>query len=153
MEQQARHGRLRSVGRQRVVIAAALLCLFLIYVFQRLDYLGWLFWWFGIPGPSTTASFVFNRTLRLVMNDSLCLILINIVFQDVRFSKIAWIIFWAELIIILPLYMIVKLWWEGPTEISSPLLSPVHRMIINPLLMIILIASFYFQRWKEKKAA
>jgi len=50
-----------------------------------------------------------------------------------------------EFFILLPIYFIMKLSLEGDSEISSPLLSQLHRMIVNPLLMIILILGLVYQ--------
>jgi hypothetical protein len=41
----------------------------------------------------------------------------------------------------------IKLGWEGDSEISSPLLSFVHRLIVNPLLMFVLMAGLVLQRY------
>ncbi len=51
-----------------------------------------------------------------------------------------------EMFVVLPLYFVVKLKLEGDSEISSPLLSQFHRLIINPTLMVLLMIGFYYQR-------
>lgn len=118
----------------------AMIALFLVYLFQEFNY---------VQGFSLSANttFVANRSIRLTINDSLCMILIAALFEKRSYLKLAGIIFLMELFIILPAYLLIKLSLEGPSEISSPLLSPIHRMIVNPLLMIILIAGFYYQRY------
>ncbi len=60
--------------------------------------------------------------------------------------KVAFLLFLVELFIILPLYFWIKLSTEGDSELSSPLLSQIHRLIINPTLMILLIVSFLYQK-------
>jgi len=50
--------------------------------------------------------------------------------------------FLAELFILLPVYFALKISLEGDAEISSPLLSQLHRMIVNPLLMLVLIMDY-----------
>lgn len=114
----------------------------MVYVFQNVDYFA------GLTGMNNHANlaFAFNRTLRLVVNDSLCMGLIYLLFRDRKFVRLGFKVFLLELFIILPAYLIIKLELEGPSEISSPLLSPVHRMIVNPLLMIILIIGLWLQR-------
>lgn len=145
-----RHTVDKSGLKKNLFVALALSGLFLVYVFQRFDYLGFLYNLLGITQPSTTASFVVNRSFRLIANDLLSIVLIQSVFSEVRFTRLAFLVFLGELLILLPVYLVVKLNAEGPSEISSPLYQPLHRMIVNPLLMIILIAGFYYQRWREK---
>lgn len=137
------------LSRRNLVITIAFLGLFLVYLFQRVDYLGVAAALFGLPAPSATSSFVVNRMSRLIINDLLCVTLVSTFFQDERFTRLAWWVFLGELLVLLPLYLVLKLSAEGPTELSSPVFQPLHRMIVNPLLMIILIAGMYYQRRKE----
>lgn len=134
---------------RNVVIAGALVGLFLVYMFQRVNVLGILAGWIGQAPPSATASFIVNRASRLIINDLLCLVLVSTLFRDRRFTRLALWVFLSELFVLLPFYLLVKLSAEGPTEISSPVFQPLHRMIVNPLLMIILIAGMYYQRRHE----
>lgn len=135
--------------RRHAVIAAALLGLFLVYMFQRVNLLGILAGWLDQSPPSATATFIVNRASRLIVNDLLCLVLVATIFHDKRFTRLALWVFLGELFLLLPIYLVVKLSAEGPTEISSPVFQPLHRMIVNPLLMIILIAGMYYQRRRE----
>ena len=122
------------------MVGFAMIALFLVYLFQGFNYVQ------GI-NLSANSTFVANRTIRLILNDSLCMVLIAALFQKRSYLRLAGIIFLIELFLILPAYLMIKLSIEGPSEISSPLLSPIHRMIVNPLLMIILIAGFYYPRY------
>jgi len=71
-------------------------------------------------------------------------------FQNRAYLKLAFYLFLVELLLILPGYFTIKLYLEGPSEISSPLLSPVHRMIINPLLMVLLVMALYYQQFIKR---
>jgi exosortase F-associated protein len=95
--------------------------------------------------------FAINRAARLVLNDLACFILIYAFFQDRKYLKVAFWVFLVELLVILPLYLSVKLSLEGDSEISSPLLSQIHRLIVNPTLMILLIMGFFYQKLTYKK--
>lgn len=121
----------------------AVLILVSIYVFQRTASMNWISAWVS-AGPEV--SFVINRVFRFVLNDMACLLLIVAIFNDPRYVRMGWMLFWFELLILLPVYFIAKLSLEGASEISSPLLSQVHRMIINPLLMGILITGLLLQK-------
>lgn len=126
----------------------AILILLLVYVFQQVSYAGILNVLLpeslSIQHPYTV--FIVNRTSRLIINDGACMVLIWGLFKETKYLKAAFFVFCIELLIILPLYFIVKLTLEGPSELSSPLLSQIHRIIVNPLLMVILIIAFYYQK-------
>lgn len=135
------------------LIGLIFLLLFGVYLFQRWDYLGTLVRCLGLTiRPSPNVVFAFNRTLRLIINDTLCMGLIYLLFDNRNHLRLAFYIFLIELLALLPLYLVVKLNVEGDSEISSPLLSPLHRMIVNPLLMFILIGAFYYQQFTVRRS-
>lgn len=115
-----------------------------VYLFQRISLAGSL----GNFPPNVI--FVINRTARLIINDFACFLIIFAVFQEAKYLRIAFWIFLIELLLILPVYFAVKLSLEGDSEISSPMLSQVHRLIVNPMLMLLLIAGFLFQRYIKR---
>lgn len=126
----------------------ALLVLATVYLFQRLDYAGIFIMTFSdrtVLDPNVV--FVINRTVRLVINDVACMALIFAVFQRRSYLAVAFYVFIFELLIVLPVYFAIKLSLEGASEISSPLLSFIHRLVVNPMLMIVLMAGFFYQRF------
>ena len=134
--------------KNRFLIALSISILVAVYLLQRFSYAEALN---GIlPGvlqiSHPNAIFVVNKTIRLVLNDIACMLLIYALFQSKPHLTIAFYIFLIELLIILPVYFSIKLSLEGASEISSPLLSHVHRLIVNPLLMFLLIIGFLYQR-------
>ncbi|MCB0506618.1 MAG: exosortase F system-associated protein, partial [Cyclobacteriaceae bacterium] len=74
------------------------------------------------------------------------ILLIYTIFKDKNLIKIAFFIQLLELFVILPIYFYFKLSLEGPSEISSPLLSFIHRIVVNPIIMLLLIPAFMFQK-------
>ncbi len=118
----------------------------LLYVFQR--NLLWL-------SPTVTQiqylPFIVNRFMRLVINDSLCIILFLAIFNSRKELTLASVVFLMELLIVLPFYLIVKLTLEGDSEISAPLLSFIHRLIVNPLLMFVLLVGLLYQKYRIEK--
>jgi exosortase F-associated protein len=130
-------------------IVTAILLLVTLYIFQRFDY------WLTIlrileldQHYSPTTAFVVNKTLRLVFNDCACFVLIYAIFREKTYLKIAFYLLLIELFFVLPIYFVLKLQIEGPTEISSPLFSQIHRIIVNPILMLLLMAGFWIQKRK-----
>ncbi|MEO5602546.1 MAG: hypothetical protein ABIR06_16610 [Cyclobacteriaceae bacterium] len=128
---------------------AGIMILGLVYIFQRVS-LADLFGLFQGGDLHPNIIFIINRTLRLMFNDLACFLIIYALFQKKKYLKIAFWVFLAELLVILPLYLIIKLTFEGDSEISSPLLSQVHRLIVNPMLMILLMVGFFYQEFFNK---
>jgi exosortase F-associated protein len=134
--------------KRYILLGFALLALVLIYLFQRISYADILNSILPeileIRNPNPV--FIFNRIIRLILNDAACMVIIWAVFQQTKFLKAAFLVFLVELLIILPAYFIVKLSLEGDSELSSPLLSQIHRIIVNPLLMFLLMIGFIYQK-------
>ena len=130
----------------KLAVLVCILGLLAMYLLQRTDYFGLLMKIVNASDPNPNMDFAFNRAFRLVVNDLLCMGIIYFQFREKQFLKIGFWVFMLELLLILPIYLFIKLKWEGPTEISSPLLSPIHRMVVNPLLMIVLFAGLLFQK-------
>ena len=119
----------------------------MVFIFQKFDYFRFMqnrFEISDLPWPYT--GFVVNKVIRFLINDGICIFFIYILFKEKNYMKVAFILFLVELFIILPLYFWIKLSTEGDSELSSPLLSQIHRLIINPTLMILLIVSFLYQK-------
>ncbi len=135
------------------LIALSLLALLTIYLFQRFNFAGA----FNEVLPSsieilnTNTIFIVGKTTRLVLNDAACMLLIYALFQSKAYLRASFYLFLAELLVMLPVYFIVKLNLEGDSELSSPLLSQIHRLIVNPLLMFLLMMGFIYQRIKQEK--
>lgn len=135
------------------LVFVALTILLSVYLFQRFNAFYYFVTQLG-SGPDNFhpyVAFIVNKSLRLVVNDLACVLLIFAIFREKKYLLIAFYVFLFEFFAILPLYFLVKLTTEGDSEISSPLLSQVHRMIVNPTLMILLMASFFYQHFKTTK--
>lgn len=134
--------------KRYMILGFALLALVLIYLFQRVSYADMLNSILPevLKIRNANAIFIFNRTVRLILNDTACMVIIWTLFQQTKFLKAAFLVFLVELLIILPLYFTVKLSLEGDSELSSPFLSQIHRMIVNPLLMFLLMFGFLYQK-------
>ncbi|HEX5169281.1 MAG TPA: hypothetical protein VFW11_08905 [Cyclobacteriaceae bacterium] len=134
------------------VIIIAVLVLALVYLFQLFNF---LLFFTNVLGLNVTfrpnTVFIFNKTTRLILNDLACFGLIYAIFQEKKYLRVAFYIFLFEISLLLPTYFIIKLSLEGDSEISSPLLSQIHRMIINPTLMILLMIGFFYQRAIKNK--
>ena len=117
-----------------------------MYMLQRANYSGLVYNALGFDLPSENTQFILNRTFRFLVNDLSVILLIYVIFESSGLVKIAFYVQLFGLLIILPLYFYFKLSLEGPSEISSPLLSFIHRVVVNPIIMLLLIPAFYYQK-------
>lgn len=135
--------------RSAILVLAAVSLLVSVYVFQRTNLI-------GPDGVFTTTSssnlvFITNRVIRLILNDFACFLLIYAFFRESAYIRVAFFVFLIELLVILPVYLFLKLSLEGDSEISSPLLALIHRLIVNPTLMLLLMAGFVYQKNLRKR--
>ena len=129
------------------LVGLGIVGLAVVYLFQQNGFLGQLV----DKASHPYLSFSFNRTLRLLLNDFFMLLLLAGWFQSRSVLQLAFTIQLIDFFVLLPVYLLVKLNLEGDIEISSPLLSQFHRLIVNPTLMILLIPAVYFQRFIKKE--
>ena len=133
--------------QERVLIFfLSFLGLVTVYLFQQFSYAHF----FSSTIADRNLIFIINKSMRLILNDTLCLGLIYAIFYDIRYVKLGSLVQLAEMFLLLPLYFYFKLTLEGDSEISSPLLSQIHRLIVNPMLMILLMIGFYYQMRLKK---
>lgn len=139
--------------KKRLLIAGALIILAAVYLQQRFNYADVINYLLPQAREVNHANtvFVVNKTIRLLLNDLACLMLITALFPGKIYLKAALYLFLIELFVLLPVYFIIKLNLEGPSEISSPLLSHIHRLIVNPLLMFLLMIGFLYQRLSRSR--
>lgn len=130
-----------------------IMLLIAIYIFQRFDFLGLFLSLVSVDADAVHpyTFFIFNKTFRFVGNDLACLMIIYFFFSDRKYRVLAWFFFLAELLVILPAYFVLKLSIEGDSEISSPLLSQIHRIIVNPMLMLLLMVAFFYQNTQARR--
>lgn len=133
----------RDFPRERLLLMAAALCgLALVYLFQGFNILDLC--------ESCTfhpyTRFAVRKIVRVLLNDSLMLLFIHALFRDRSVTRLAWYVQLADTLILLPIYLFIKLSYEGDAEVSIPLLSQLHRLIVNPTLMVLLIPAVYYQR-------
>ncbi len=132
----------KTMNKKRTLfIIIAVVSLMLLYLFQRFNYA-----FYVSESFSSNTQFIINRTIRFFLNDLAVILLIYAIFNNKQLLKIAFGIQLIEMLIILPLYFYFKLSIEGASEISSPLLSFIHRIVVNPIIMLLLIPGFWFQQ-------
>ena len=91
--------------------------------------------------------FFINRTIRFLLNDALALGLIYALFRERKYVVFALYVQVAGVFLFLLPYFILKIYFP---RYNGPLISFLHRLILNPTLLMLLIPAFYYQRQVEK---
>jgi exosortase F-associated protein len=91
--------------------------------------------------------FLINRTIRFLANDFLMVGLIYALFRERKYVVFALWVQIAGLVFFLIPYFILKLRFP---MYNGPLISYLHRLIMNPTLLLLLIPAFYYQRSQHR---
>lgn len=134
-----------------LAILLGVLGLAVIYVFQRdLFYSG-----FSDMGAGTvkvenfdTSRFMWHKFVRLLLNDTFSLFIIFGIFMRKDFMQFGFRLLLIEVFIILPIYLSLSIF---AYEYTRFFLQHIHRLIVNPVLMMLLIPAFFYQQHKENK--
>jgi exosortase F-associated protein len=111
--------------------------LLLVYLFQRLDPAAYL-----VSGGTTLTKFLLNRLIRFLLNDLFMIGLIYSLFPQRKYVVFAlWVQLAGVVLFLLP-YFALKIYFPG---YNGPLISYLHRLILNPTLLLLLIPAYYYQ--------
>lgn len=123
----------------RISIAACcLIGLVGVFIFQRIDITGAV-WFQATP----IQRFLVNRAIRFLINDALTVGLIYAIFAEKKYVIFSlWVQLAGFLLFLVP-YFILKIYFPS---YNGPLISFLHRLILNPMLLLLLIPAFYYQR-------
>jgi exosortase F-associated protein len=116
--------------------------LVIVFLFQRLDVATML----GVGGADINR-FLVNRTVRFLLNDAFAIGLIYALFMERKYVIFALYVQAAGVVLFLIPYFVLKLYFQS---YNGPLISFLHRIILNPTLLMLLIPAFYYQRYLGK---
>lgn len=112
---------------------------------QRTDVFSFL----GLDGPRFL-QYVINRTVRFLLNDLFAIGLIYALFPERKYVIFALWVQLAGVVFILIPYFVLK--YNLPSY-NGPLISFLHRLMLNPILLLLLIPSFYYQKLSQQNNA
>ena len=88
-------------------------------------------------------AFFINRTVRFFVNDILAIGLIYAIFRERKYLIFAiWVQLAGVFLFLIP-YFILKYYLP---HYNGPMINYLHRLILNPTLMLLLILAFYYQK-------
>lgn len=115
----------------------------LLLAFLMFQHINWAAFFKVQPG---IWQFIVNRTLRFIINDVLTILLIYALFFNRRYVIFSALIQLLGLVIILIPYFLIKI---NMPHYNGPMISFLHRLVLNPILLLLLIPVFYWHG-KEK---
>ena len=121
-------------------VAVGIFCiggLVAVFLFQRTDIAGLI----GVD--SNINRFLLNRMIRFLLNDALTIGLIYALFVERKYVIFAVYVQLAGVVLFLLPYFVLKIYFPS---YNGPLISFLHRLIVNPTLLLLLIPAFYYQR-------
>lgn len=95
-----------------------------------------------------TGKYIGSKLLRFALNDGLALTLIYGIFGPGKYVKFAALVLLFGLLVLLPTYLILALSFYQETYLF---INHLHRLVLNPVIMMLLIPAFYVQRVKAGK--
>jgi exosortase F-associated protein len=123
-------------------IAIGVLCclgLLLVFLFQRVDVAAAL----GVNNTGITR-FLVNRTIRFLVNDAFAIGLIYALFPPRKYVMFAiYVQIFGVAAFLIP-YFTLKVYYPS---YNGPYLNFLHRLILNPTLLLLLIPAFYYQKF------
>lgn len=93
--------------------------------------------------PLKPLPFIVNKASRYLLNDGFAMLLVYGLFYQKIYLRFAFYVFLFGLVVLMPLYLVLYL--SAPEGFTS-MLGHLHRLIFNPVLMMLLIPAFYYQR-------
>jgi exosortase F-associated protein len=123
----------------------AILVLLLSFQFRALNFTGLLL---GYEEQVVLPwMLIANKVIRYLINDLAAIALLWVLFQRRDFILLAFWVLLFGLFLLLPLYFVGYFYFSEKLGIT---LSYLHRLVMNPTLMMLLIPLFYFQQKNEK---
>ena len=112
--------------------------LIIVFLFQRIKIA-------AVTGLSDIHihQFIINRSIRFLLNDFLTIGLIYALFGERKYVVFALWVQGIGIVFFLIPYFILKIQYPA---YNGPLLSFLHRLILNPTLVLLLIPAFYYQK-------
>lgn len=109
--------------------------LVLVFVSQRINLA-------AMAGVHHGAQFFVNRSIRFLLNDALTIGIIWSIFNRRSYVIFALWVQGAGMVFLLFPYFAMKYFYPS---YNGPFLSFLHRLILNPTLLLLLIPAFYYQ--------
>ncbi|TNE81760.1 MAG: exosortase F system-associated protein [Bacteroidetes bacterium] len=140
--------------RQILIVFLAMLAWAAVYVNQEFDFTRLRYnpgqYGQGYIPEGEEWRFAVNKSIRFFLNDFISLVFIYGLFQSVKYVKVALWVMGFGMFILLPTYLIFAILYK---EEAFNVLTFLHRITMNPWLMLLLVPAFFYQKMEKKAEA
>jgi exosortase F-associated protein len=133
------------IGLRLIIGLASVAGLLAIFVLQRYDFSHHIDFWIS---PTSLSKFIINRSVRFLVNDVCTIGLIYALFPYRKYVMFAISVQIAGVFLLLLPYFILKVYYPS---YNGPMINFLHRLILNPVLLLLLIPAFYYQNKIERR--
>lgn len=88
-----------------------------------------------------------NKICRFILNDFCAILLIYALFYERKYVLFAIVVQIMGFVFLMIPYLIMRLYFEMD---EGPLTSFIHRLIVNPTLLMLLIPAFWYQKYRTQ---
>jgi exosortase F-associated protein len=129
-----------------VIAAVAMLVLLVSFQFRAMNFTGLLL---GDGADDARAwIIILNKVVRYLINDLAALALLWVLFQRRDYLQLAVAVLLFGLVVLLRLYFVGYFFFQDSLGVT---LSYLHRLVMNPTLMMLLIPLFYYMKDEERR--
>jgi len=116
-----------------------------IFLLQHFSYAYYILRLIGVAyeHASPTLIYSINKSIRFVLNDAMALLMIYSLFEEKKYVIVGFVVQLFGMLILLPAYLILHNYFFYETRIW---LSFLHRLTLNPVLLMLLIPAFFYQK-------
>lgn len=140
---------LKLQPKQWVLLFLAIMGWAIVYILQEFDYTRLSFqpgqYHQGFIPEGEDWRFVINKGIRFLLNDLISLLFIYAFFNNRKYTSFAIVVMAFGVLILLPVYLCLAL---SLKEDGANLLVFLHRITMNPWLMLLLVPAFLYQSRK-----
>jgi exosortase F-associated protein len=126
--------------------------LLLIFVLQRFHYGFFVMDLLGMStqvNPEKGLALVLNKLFRFLLNDFFALLLLYAIFYERKYVLFGLMVQVFGLVVFLIPYLYLATQYDFP----RPLTSYLHRIVMNPTLLMLLIPTLLYQRSRQQSSA
>jgi len=87
--------------------------------------------------------YIGGKMVRYMLNDGFAMMVIFAFFPERKYLKLAFYVFLFGMLFLLPIYFVAVFYFF---ERVFPYLNHIHRLVLNPVLMLMLIPAILYQK-------
>ncbi len=131
------------------LIALGIAVLIAVFLFQKLDYAHLILDTVDLEygDYNQRIIYLFNKVLRFFINDAMSIMIIYALFYERKYLLFSIYVQLFGMVFILIPYLVLKQYFF---DYNGPMLSHLHRLVLNPVLLMLLIPLLLYHKRLEQ---